>query len=218
MSRTRRSILTAAIIVAAAGAIGPAASETRRELPAGFTYLPEIGEANVFEKYEEGARRGVHSITAAEAGIIRKPIDLPLTEETEIEFDWRYVTLPAQGAETSAATHDYHSIAVEFDNGQDITYYWSSELPVGTGFRCPIPTWTGRETHVVARSGTEGLGQWFNEERDVYRDYGEKIGGTLPAKIVRVWLIAVSLFQHTEGKCQYADISFVTVDGVVPVL
>ena len=64
----------------------------------------------------------------------------------------------------------------------------------------------------------EGLGQWFNEERDVYRDYGEKIGGALPAKIVRVWLIAVSLFQRTEGKCQYADISFVTDDGVMPVL
>ena len=61
-------------------------------------------------------------------------------------------------------------------------------------------------------------GQWLNEERDVYRDYGEKIGGPLPAKIVRVWLIAVSLFQQTEGKCQYAGISFVSDDGVMPVL
>ena len=45
----------------------------------------------------------------------------------------------------------------------------------------------------------EGLGQWFDEERDVYRDYGEKIGGAFPAKIIRLWLIAVSLFQRTEG-------------------
>jgi hypothetical protein len=66
--------------------------------------------------------------------------------------------------EDNLITHDYLSIAVEFDNGQDITYYWSSELPVGTGFRCPITTWTARETHVVARSGLEGLGQWLNEE------------------------------------------------------
>jgi len=64
----------------------------------------------------------------------------------------------------------------------------------------------------------EGLGQWLNEGRDVYRDYGEKIGGALPTKIVRVWLIAVSLFQQTEGKCQYAGISFVSDDGVMPVL
>jgi Protein of unknown function (DUF3047) len=54
--------------------------------------------------------------------------------------------------------------------------------------------------------------------RDVYRDYEAKIGGTLPAKIVRVWLIAVSLFQHSEGKCQYADISFLSDKGAVQVL
>ena len=64
----------------------------------------------------------------------------------------------------------------------------------------------------------EGLGQWFDEERDVYRDYGEKIGGAFPAKLIRVGLIAVSLFQRTEGKCQYAGISFVTDEGVLPVL
>ena len=28
-------------------------------------------------------------------------------------------------------THDYLSIAVEFDNGQDLTSLWSSALPVG---------------------------------------------------------------------------------------
>jgi hypothetical protein len=64
----------------------------------------------------------------------------------------------------------------------------------------------------------EGLGQWFDEERDVYSDNGEKIGGAFPAKIIRLWLIAVSLFQRTEGKCQYAGISFVTDEGVLPVL
>ena len=46
---------------------------------------------------------------------------------------------------------------------------------------------------MVARSGTEGLGQWFNEERDVYRDYGEKIGGALPAKLVRDFLCPLSI-------------------------
>jgi hypothetical protein len=126
--------------------------------------------------------------------------------------------LPSQTREDTLPTHDYLSIAVEFDNGQDITYFWSAELPVDTGFRCPIPTWTERETHVVARSGRDGLGQWFKDERDVYRDYEAKIGGTLPAKIVRVWLIAVSLFQHSEGKCQYADISFLSDKGAVQVL
>ncbi|MBN2700598.1 MAG: DUF3047 domain-containing protein [Methylothermaceae bacterium] len=98
-------------------------------------------------------------------------------------------------------------IDVEFDS-QDITYYWSTELPVGTVYRCPIPTWNARETHVVVRSGEQGLGEWIDEARDVYQDYVDAIGGPMPENIVRVWLIAVSLFQRTEGKCQYDDIAF----------
>ncbi len=35
---------------------------------------------------------------------------------------------------------------------------------------------------------------------------------------VHTWLIAVSLFQHSEGRCQYAGVSFATEFGVVPVL
>jgi hypothetical protein len=77
--------------------------------------------------------------------------------------------LPNKTHEDNLVTHDYLSIAVEFDNGQDITYYWSSELSVDTGFHYPIPTWSACETHVVARSGVDGFGQSSDEERDVYR-------------------------------------------------
>lgn len=41
--------------------------------------------------------------------------------------------LPSEVREDTLTTHDYMSIAVEFDNGQDITCYWSAELPVGPG-------------------------------------------------------------------------------------
>ena len=134
-----------------------------------------------------------------------------------MRWSWKIDTLPSSVREDTLPTHDYLSIAVEFDNGQDITYYWSAELPPETAYRCPIPTWTERETHVVIRSGSQGLGEWFNEERDVYQDYIKAIGGPLPGNIVKVWLIAVSLFQHEQGVCQYADINFLSDDRVVPI-
>jgi DUF3047 family protein len=71
---------------------------------------------------------------------------------------------------------------------------------------------------VVARSGLEDLGKWVSEERDVYADYVERIGGPVPEKIVRVWLICVTIFQQSEGKCQFADIAIKTDQGVVRVL
>jgi hypothetical protein len=53
----------------------------------------------------------------------------------------------------------------------------------------------------------------MKEERDVYADYAERIGGQMPERIVKVWLIAVSIFQQTEGKCQFADIAIHTPNG-----
>jgi hypothetical protein len=204
---TRLAIWTmtviAALVVCAAEVGG---SDAQRELPVGFTYLPEVGEANVFEKFAEGPRRGVHSITGAEAGIIRKPVDLPLTATTEIEFDWKYVTLPALGPETDAAVHDYHSIAVEFDNGQDLTWFWSRELAPGTKFRCPLPNWDQRETHIVLRSGQRGLGEWETHRRPILADYTEAVGGEKPARIVAVWFIANSYFGKKPGEAYFANV------------
>jgi hypothetical protein len=68
------------------------------------------------------------------------------------------------------------------------------------------------------RSGLEDIGKWLTEERDLHADYAERIGGPMPDKIVRVWLICVTVFQQTEGKCQFADIAVETGTGRVPVL
>jgi hypothetical protein len=43
-------------------------------------------------------------------------------------------------AEDTLPTHDYLSVAVEFENGQDLSYFWSAALPPESNFRCPIPT------------------------------------------------------------------------------
>ena len=65
--------------------------------------------------------------------------------------------------------------------------------------------------------GAEGLGAWFNEDRDVYADYAATIGSAMPQQIVKVWFIAVSLFQRQEGRCHYADISFLSDKQIIPV-
>jgi hypothetical protein len=114
--------------------------------------------------------------------------------------------LPAKAAENIPIAHDYLSIAVEFDNGKDLTYLWSRELPAGQSFPCPLEGWKDRETHIVARSGSGDLGKWLNESRNVWDDYRQAVGGALPSRIVRVWLIANSVFGRGEGKAQFGDI------------
>jgi hypothetical protein len=73
----------------------------------------------------------------------------------------------------------------------------------------PAESWNGRETHLVARSGKERLGQWVSEERHVSDDYSRAIG-TPPAAIVAVWLIGVSIFAHTTAYREYSALELAT--------
>jgi len=111
-------------------------------------------------------------------------------------------------------THDYLSIAVEFDNGLDLTYMWSAALPEDTIFQCPLAWWDERETHWVVRTKKD-VGRWLSEERSIKKDYERAIGGDVPAKVVQVWLIANSLFQRGTGKCDYRAIRLTDGEDVL---
>jgi DUF3047 family protein len=178
----------------------------RVEKPAGWEYLWFLGDGEIFAARPRNGGQSIAVHTREDVGILRKPVDVPLTPDTVVSWSWLVSKLPATEAENTIPTHDYLSIAYEFENGLDLTYYWSAALPVGTVFTCPLPTWAARETHMVVRSGRDGLGAWQSEARNLHADYQAALGEP-PKRIVRVWLIAVSLFRHGEGIAEFADIA-----------
>ncbi len=174
--------------------------------PAGWNYLWFLGQSDTFRAHRpRDGQSCIACVTDDDVAILRRPVSLPLGPDTEIRWRWRVASLPSSRPEDSLLCHDYLSVAVEFDNGRDLSWYWSSTLPTGTHFACPIPQWNPRETHLVVRSGAEGLGAWQTEQRDVLADYARTMGEP-PARIVAVWLIAVSMFQHGRGEAEFADI------------
>ncbi len=182
--------------------------------PGGWSFLPEISSLCVADIYHEVARgssggplRQIEVHTRQDVGILVRPTNVKLTATTTLKWTWNVAQLPSKLSEDVAQHHDYLSIAVKFDNGQDLTYMWSAALQVGKGFRCPLPTWDTRETHVVVRSDPQDLGKWLSEERHVQADYARHIGGKPPKRITQVWLIANSLFQQGEGVAGIGDIS-----------
>jgi len=182
--------------------------------PAGWYYNWFLGPAEIFRAEDEPGRRNAISCRSeGDCGLLLRDASLALEPGTRLGWSWRIDALPSTRAENTFATHDYTSIAVEFDNGQDLTYLWSAELPCETGFRCPIPLWARRETHVAVRSGVEGLGEWHAEERDLYADHVRYVGGPAGTRIVRVWLIALTLFQRRQGLSTFADITLTTAAG-----
>jgi hypothetical protein len=185
-------------------AMTDAADAPAAAAPDGWRYLWRIGEAAIFRTCDEGT--SLCCDTHGDVGILQYPVDRPLTDGLKLSWDWLVDELPSRLPEHVQPTHDYLSIAVEFDNGLDLTYMWSCGLPADTIFQCPLPWWDRRETHWVLRTPADGLGQWISESRGIKEDYRRAIGGPLPIRIVAVWLIANSAFQSGQGRCRYRKI------------
>ena len=79
--------------------------------------------------------------THRNAGILAKDVSLENNADTTLERQWRVDQLPSVVPEDSAGTHDYISVAILSDKGQEISYVWSSGLAENTAFRCPLPDW-----------------------------------------------------------------------------
>ena len=165
------------------------------------------------ETFTLGGNNEVCCDTHKNVSILQHDVKHELDAGLKLNWKWNVEELPSKVAENTVATHDYLSIAVEFDDGQDLTYFWSATLPVGEVFRCPLPGWDKVETHYVQRSGLTEMGRWLNEERNLKADYDEFIGGTATT-VVKVWLLGVSVFQRTSGACRFADITLTNGDNV----
>ena len=57
----------------------------------------------------------------------------------------------------------------------------------------------------MIRSGSEGLGAWHAERRNLHADALRSFGAH-PGDVVRVWLIAASVFKRQRGSFSIADI------------
>lgn len=189
----------------------------RAEPPGDWRYLWRLGEGHIYRRCEDAAD-ALCCHTEADVGILQHPVSLPLEDALRLRWQWLAEQLPSALPEHTQPTHDYLSIAVEFDNGLDLTYMWSAGLAIDTVFRCPLNWWDQRETHWVIRNDPKELGHWLSEERRLLADYRAAIGGTPPARVVGVWLIANSLFQRGEGVCRYRNIALLDdADRVTPI-
>ena len=200
-----------AALAAAGDATGIVASERERlalgdPTPPGWHYLWHLGDAEIFRASQgPSGEPALHCEVIGDVGILQRDTAFALRADTEISWRWRVDAVPGLFREDTVPSHDYLSLAVEFANGLDLTYYWSKSLPVGTAYWCPLPNWKHREFHIVIRSGSEGLGSWLAERRNLHADALRHFG-THPGDIVRVWLIASSVFKRQRGSFRIADI------------
>lgn len=180
-----------------------------------WRHLWRTGKSDIFSVDEKDG--SISCRTHGDIGIIQYPVDIPLDKNLSLSWSWLVKELPSTISEQIRHTHDYLSIAVEFDDGLDLTYMWSSTLEKDTVFQCPLPWWDQRETHWVLRNAQDGTERWFDEQRYLLEDYQQAIGQSVPTRVVSVWLIAGSRWQHLRGSCQYRAIKLANAEQTITV-
>lgn len=176
--------------VHAQDATGMCEAELRRRAapldpPDGWDLHPRLPRSHVHHRCDEGLCTQLDRTV----GIVRTPVDVPVTDTLRLRWTWRV-----------------------------ITWQWSAALPAGFTYTCPLDHWRRREFHIVARSGTGDLGRWVDEERPVLADHRVAIGGPAPGRIVRAWLIGVAVFQGGVGRATYRSLELVDADDVITVI
>lgn len=184
------------------------------ELPVGWHHHPLIAREDVYRS----SPHGISAHCCHSNAIIRREADAALTPGLQLRWSWRADELPSQLPEDPLLTHDYLSVALEFDDGRDLTWQWSCALPNGFAYPCPLEHWRRRETHIVVRSGTRDLGRWVDDERPVLADQRAAVGGESPARVVRAWLLAGSLFQGGTARAEFGRLELADGARVVRVL
>lgn len=147
-------------------AAATASAQVSTAWPEGWLNLPPGYDA-VFNLDDAPTGDGtlLHVHNDNDAGNLLIDVAYPLTERTTLRWNWRVDKLPSGRAEDTEQTHDYLAIAVMFDNGQVLSYIWSSVLPAGAIFACPSPRWKDRETHLVLYSGSARLAEYQGDGR-----------------------------------------------------
>jgi hypothetical protein len=185
------------------------AARTSSGPPAGWHYHPRLGTADIFH-HAQAPDGEIDCLTHGDVGILCRPTDVAITDDLQISWSWLVTSLPSALPENIEPTHDYLSVAVEFDDGRDLSWMWSAELPVDTVFRCPLAYWRDREMHLVIRTGNDRLGEWITERRTLAEDIRVALTPPYPRRVTAIWLIANSTFQRGTGTCRYRDLNLTT--------
>ncbi|WP_219418542.1 DUF3047 domain-containing protein [Pseudonocardia nigra] len=185
--------------------------------PPGWSYLLACGPGDIFRHTVADGVPAVDVRCDDAAGIVEKPVDVPLRPGTEITWSWRVEELPGRAPENSRWSHDLLGIETGFDTGaRSLSWFWSTTLvPEDDTFDCPGRTRPA--VHVPVRRGPAGLGRWRRETRDVWADH-ERFLGPAPERITSVRLVAVSHFGHGSARARFRDLALCVGRHRIPLL
>jgi hypothetical protein len=142
------------------------------KFPSGWSSKDKKNMRKVYSVREENGERFLRAESGGLSVTIGYEKEWNLVDYPLLSWRWRPMTFPVGTDERQKSGNDnVLGVYVVFGGWpvpKAIKYIWSETLPVGTELPSPF---SGRTRMVVIRSGKEGRGEWFKEERNVLEDY-----------------------------------------------
>ena len=132
---------------------------------------------------------------------LARTLEVGLASTPVLSWEWKAVTLPAEGDVRSEIRDQVARIVLIFPpryRPRMLGYVWDTRAPVGTEAHTKqtmLDRWL-----VVIRSGSADLGRWVRETRNVERDYTRLFGGAPPAPM------AIGVESHSEDAAHASEI------------
>ncbi len=195
-------------------------SDTPGEAPARWRFLARkdrefkrtdafMNENERFYVVSEGGNKFVRAYTKGEAQRVSLPagkLQWELSEYPILSWNWRALQLPAGAGEdkvndTGGAVYVSFSKTDWLGRPLSIKYTYSSSLTPGTEVS------TGNVKVIVVSSGTNGIGEWEEVERNVVADYRRLFGGDPPNEPYTVTLWSDSDDTKSVGEVDFDDLT-----------
>ena len=156
----------------------------------------------------EGNNKFLSADSKNDSFTIGKKYQYSLNKFKFLSWKWRIHLLPTGGNEENKKTGDSAAGVYIIFSGvpipYSIKYVWSSNQKVGTILNSPF---TDRSKIIVIQSGTENIGAWVTEKRNVYEDYIKAFKVKKPTKEPEgVALLTDSDNTGSAAKADYDDI------------
>jgi len=146
------------------------------------------------------------------SGGIHKAIEIDVKQYPYFTWKWKITKIPPKGDVRKRNTDDQAgNIYVVFPGGfppqlrsKIVSYLWDSNAPKGLMTTSPK---RGNTKNIVVESGSEKLGEWITEKRNVYEDY-KKLFGEEPPKTAKVSIWIDSDDTGSEAEAYYDNLMF----------
>ena len=186
----------------------------RRGIPSGWTGYTTFGGRPAYEFFvtEDEGHRALRVASHDEHSTIAKELHVNLDATPILEWSWKIIETPAGADVRNRGTSDLtgHLVVVwprfpEALRSRLIAYAWGSIEPAGTIERSRK---TSTVTFFILRSGSENLGRWQMERRNVVDDY-RRVYGEPPQESPKAIAISIDTNDtHSRSAALIGPIAF----------